>query len=290
MRSRRTLVWTTVVIAVSAAIGFPATVLFRHHNAVSALKRSDSVWLSTEAPPYSEFLKSEWYDKLFQTVDEAYFFRTAHAVELRHVRNLRGLKTVTFEDVDEAAWPYLPPQLETLHFNVTSNRSNSLAWRQIAGLKHIKEFSIYGDGGAIDETLTPLFGQLPSLKNVRLRNLQLSRATLQTLLIQKPDLELLDISQVERDGYELTDEDVELISRHRGIKTLDIAGNCGLTDSSLPFLAKMPSLKLLDFSHIDVNDYLIYGERPAMVFTASGTEALRKLRPDLEINRPGRRF
>lgn len=289
MRSYRILLCTTVLLVGSAVIGFPATVLYRHHHAVAALKRTDSVSLFTEAPPYSKFLKLECYDNLFQTVDDAYLFGTVHPVEMRHVKNLRGLKAVTFEDVDESAWPYLPSQLESLQFNVSSNRSYSMAWRQIAGLKQLKEFSIYGDGGAIDETLAPMLGQLPALKNVRLRDLQLSHATLETLLTQKPDLELLDISQVERDGYELTDKDVELISRHRGIKTLDIAGNCALTDASLRSLAKMPSLKRLDFSHTDVNLFF-NGEQPPTIVTSSGTEALRKLRPDLEINRPGRRF
>ncbi len=283
MRSYRVLIWTTVVIVSSAAIGFPAAVLHRHHAAVAALEHRDSITLSALARPESEYRLVREYDSLVSTVERADFQETVQPADMRHLQNLRGLTAVSFQNVSDSAWAFLPRQLESLQFTLHSDQPNAAAWEQIARLKHLEELSIEGGGLSADQQLPQVLSSLPSLKAVRLQNLPLSPATLQAILTQKPHLETLEISNWEEDGTAggLTDAEIELISHHHGIKELNVEGNKRLTDASFDYLAKMTSLKLLNITPLADDSPATLAQRK---LKPEGLEKLRILRPDLEIN------
>lgn len=283
MRSYRVLIWTTVVIVSSAAIGFPAVVLHRHHAAVAALEHRDSITLTTLARPESEYRLVREYDSLVSTVERADFQETVQPADMRHLQNLRGLTGVSFQNVTESAWAFLPRQLESLEFTLHTDQPNSAAWEQIVRLKHLKELSLEGGGHSADQHLSKILTLLPSLKAVRLQNLPLSPATLQAILTHKPDLESLEISNWEEGGTAggLTDAEIELISHHHGIKELEVDGNKRLTNASFDHLAKMTSLKLLYITPPPDDSPATLAQRK---LKPEGLEKLRILRPDLEIN------
>ncbi len=275
MRSYRALVWTTVVAVLSAAIGFPGAVLYRHRNAVIALKDRDSIYLSMTHLSDPPIVEVDWVNELFSTVDYVGFGEAVHVGDMRHLKNLRGLKSVDFDAVSDSAWPHLPLQVQTLGFILPADPANSAAWNQISRLQQLKELSISAEGKPISEHVPRLLDKLPLLATLRFNDVTLSRDDLQSLLIRKPKLETLEISSWEADG--LVDSHIELISHHRGIKDLNIERNWNLTDASLEHLTKMPSLKVLYISAKNETNYQKGVFRTKL--TDEGLEKLRRLRP-----------
>ncbi len=278
--SYRRMLFPAVVIVVVAAITIPVVTLQRQWAAASALKaRGNFVFM--QPPPFVTLSEQEWYADLFGMADQVTALATLSAEDARHCCRLRGLSSLSFERCDDAAWPELPLDLVTLRAGLKKGEINPAALKQIARMHRLEGLFLSAPWLASQErhVTAALPGALTRLQHLRrlgFQNVHVPTDVLQTLLGQFPHLEHLQLS-----GAQLTDADVELVSRHTGIRSLDLSRSRKtppLTAASLEHLVAMKSLRELTVDKPSLDPTV-----PKPVFSAENLASLSKRRPDIQV-------
>lgn len=283
MLTYRRMVWLTIVVVAAAVIGFPAHTLYNHWCAVKAIERLGNYEMQRQVPWWDETINQPWYSDLFGKVVSLRSFRqTVHLGHMRDFAKLRGLKWLSFNEGTDDAWHALPRQIDYLDVRLPETGLDSAAWGAIGRLQHLKHLCLRGEPPSEIESAHVPPGT-PATGEVQFHQTPVTVATIERILA------LRALSELSFHDTDLTDDGVEMLSRHPRIAFLDLQDNRALTDACLIHLARMPALKVL-YIRVTPPEGNVSGEPPPIFPSNEGLERLRKLRPDMSINEWHRRI